>query len=97
MSIIIKGMKMPENCVDCDIVHEEENAYGEGYIHDNKGRLPECPLVEIPPHGRLIDADALEAEPCEVMEVRCWYYACGYSHDQIKNAPTIIEAEEAEQ
>ena len=57
MSIIIKGMEMPENCVDCEIVHRDENAYGEtlgfrcpliykGYIHERTGRLPECPLEE---------------------------------------------------
>ena len=68
-----------------------------GYIHDNKGRLPECPLVEIPPHGRLIDADALEEEACDVVDDNGWDAEFGYSHDQIKNAPTIIEAEEVKE
>lgn len=39
--------------------------------------------VEVPPHGRLVDADALLKECPE------W----GYSPHQIKTAPTIIPAD----
>lgn len=31
---------------------------------DGDGRLPDCPLVEVPPHGRLIDADGI-VNDCE--------------------------------
>lgn len=53
-------------------------------------------IEELPPHGRLIDADALEAEPCDVVEDRGWYDVFGYSHALIRNTPTIKEAEEVE-
>lgn len=67
--------------------------YPEGDIDDSKPA--NCPLIEIPPHGRLIDADEfekyveLEYETREIshpswIKFRVW---CG---DQ----PTIIEAEE---
>lgn len=47
MSILIKGMKMPESCDICPI---------EGCEYINKKFT--CPLIEIPtPHGRLIDRD----------------------------------------
>ena len=64
MSILIKGMEMPENCAECKFfcfenfklwchVTDREDIYIDA--------LPDwCPLVELPEkHGRLIDADAL--------------------------------------
>lgn len=52
MSIYIKGMGMPKSCSDCKIF------CGLPYqLRDKKGRRPDCPLVPVPPHGRLIDAD----------------------------------------
>ena len=80
MSILIKGMRMPENCLKCpmqfggmcyvmpDDVDESRVA---PTVEDAwKQRKPDwCPLVEIPePHGRLIDADALK----ETLD----YYIC---------------------
>lgn len=54
--------------------------YPEGDMDDSKPC--NCPLVEIPPHGDLIDRDALPTSRVE------W--------EDIVNAPTIIEAEEGE-
>ena len=70
MSVLIKGMKMPESCSRCELVGDGSDAVfswscpfvGEIYKIGRltKGRLDDCPLVEIPtPHGRLIDSDAL--------------------------------------
>lgn len=71
MSVLIKGMEMPKNCLACKLRGEGSDAR---YIWDcpftefeytreegETGRLDECPLVEISePHGRLIDADRAE-------------------------------------
>lgn len=85
MSVLIKGMKMPKNCVDCEIRLrcgcKTANASGWliNEIDDN------CPFnfVEIPtPHGRLIDVDALAKKAPEIEEYL----------DVL--APTVIEAEE---
>ena len=65
MSILIKGMKMPENCTICRFcVPEADPENGEmcmatgKYVPPcNTDCLENCPLVEVPPHGRLIDAD----------------------------------------
>ena len=73
MSVIIKGMDMPENCWDCKLVDSEYCTcvpMGLGfYIDDyyvgdyNSERAPFCPLGEVPtPHGRLIDYDAVDYE-----------------------------------
>lgn len=56
--------------------------YPEGDVDDSKPC--NCPLVPVPPHGRLIDADALEAQ-CDDP------YWCVWLTD-IKDAPTIIES-----
>ena len=66
MSILIRGMEMPKNCLECNFSAQEDD--GEWYCPFTKvyalniGRQVECPLVEVPPHGRLIDADVLVNE-----------------------------------
>ena len=70
MSVLIKGMEMPTRCENCVIFDPEtdecaligktpwswEDETGISTIH----RRPDnCPLVPVPPHGRLIDADAM--------------------------------------
>ena len=111
MSVLIKGMEMPKNCAWCrflqstDPIPKRELFCGidtTNNIHDyrpDKG----CPLVPVPPHGDLIDRGYAIATACSgrirtlpttedgenwirVKEVR----------ESIKNAPTIIPAEEGE-
>lgn len=72
----------------------------------SKSRLSECPLVEIPtPHGRLIDADRLLALVEKEVNNTCIGCdpepddCCAYDRfkeiiSKIKNARTVIEAEE---
>ena len=64
MSVYIPGMKMPKNCGSCELVKSftidsELILYcpinGEAYCKERKG----CPLIPVPVHGRLVDADAL--------------------------------------
>lgn len=69
-------------------------AYPEGDIDDSKPC--NCPLVEIPPHGRLIDADKLKEE---FPHDEDWDYPVNtnsYVVETIDKSPTIIEAEEGE-
>lgn len=68
MGVYIKGMEMPPRCGRCDM---RISAYDDGMfdhyeccitaaIIDNLGeKMEDCPLFPAPPHGRLIDADAL--------------------------------------
>lgn len=56
MSVLIKGMDMPTNCADC----KARIAIGCcGNLPYNM-RMPNCPLVEVPKHRRLIDAASVE-------------------------------------
>ena len=73
MSVLIKGVKLPKSCFGCHLFKLDDrdlwciaNHYAgccralSKYIDENKfviERHPDCPLIEVPPHGRLIDAD----------------------------------------
>ena len=70
MSVIIRGMKMPTNCMDCCFQYDDPNgcycwaADGKEFedgvdIYEFK-RAEWCPLSALPEnHGRLVDADEL--------------------------------------
>lgn len=94
MSILIKGAKMPKNCCECAGAYCDNNRWlctlaGEcvdRFIYVECGRPTFCPLVEIPPHGDLIDKDKLKdkiniAFLSEIGTV-------------IDDAPTVIESED---
>ena len=67
MSIIIKGMEMPKNCAECkmwsicDCLKEFDDYESLLYAVDDGDlvRADDCPLIELPPHGRLGDLDEL--------------------------------------
>lgn len=77
MSVLIKDMEMPKSCMDCPF-KGFDRAGGRGNIctiNDSITlhavldgidvkfiRMGDCPLVPVPKHGRLIDADALEKD-----------------------------------
>ena len=107
MSILIKGMEMPNSCRDCPISGEwycnalpSIPAWHKEYVAsiEDQTRMDRCPLVPVPPHGRLIDADALLSQ----YKGNIWTAKTDYAEglrdvaNDIKNAPTIIEAEEEE-
>jgi hypothetical protein len=105
MSLIIKGMSLPSECSEClfscyDVsvcAPAECIILGERSARHCRPKI--CPLVEIPtPHGRLIDADALEnrvAEWRDCLKFRDAQILCTVI-DMIHKAPTVIEAEVSE-
>ena len=98
MSVLIKGMKMPESCPECPFTDYEmhcpltDKTYNWGLTE----RASDCPLVEVPTHGRLIDADAINPED-KIWEKKCIPQRIVY-HGWIVagEMPTIIEAEGTE-
>ena len=105
MSILIKGMKMPKNCDNCDLIQFDDEGLEAHcplspyyrWCGTPPDYIPEgCRLVEIPtPHGRLIDAEKLA--------VKIWTEGhfvtgndCEIAVDFTQSAPTIIEAEASE-
>ena len=99
MSILIKGIEMPVACFDCPCMQDLSNIDEEYYIcaaiehapeitDKNNGRLPKCPIVEIPtPHGRLIDENEL---------LRHKYGFSQTARVIIKTTDAVIEAEVSE-
>ena len=60
MGIYIKGMEMPKSCGYCPLRHEArdgDECYLGASLTEYQKRPDDCPLVPVPPHGRLIDAD----------------------------------------
>ena len=93
MSVIVKGMEMPVMCRYCkfrepfiDYAYCHLAEMDMEYEESDNCRHPDCPLIELPPHGRLIDADEL---------VRIWTGAQFYGSIKpiVDARPTIIEAE----
>ena len=105
MSILIKGMEMPTSCQKCPFLDYEEGfcfasgAKGKsgwyeftlrpGEIKDR--RHDDCPLIPVPPHGRLIDADAAVVNRNAEMN---WVYDLSDLPDYLADCPTIIPASE---
>ena len=68
--VYIKGMQMPKGCKDCDLVLDLRASMlcpisGEFVDFEDTPETVECPLIPVPDHGRLIDADALITTFCE--------------------------------
>ena len=82
MSILIKGMEMPTEGMVIAIYKLNDKFYAS--VHGTEL----SPLVSVPPHGRLIDADALKRKIYE-MEWDAKYYPDKFM-DEIVHAPTII-------
>ena len=97
MGVYIKGMEMPKGCATCPYCDRAWNKpkckaksmqgrFMEQRLNLDRTRQKWCPLVPVPPHGRLIDADELTdlmfADPYQ-----------DFVHI-IEQTPTIIPAEE---
>ena len=90
MSVLIKGMKMPETCNECYLREKYVcpilRCVVEGYY-----RPSFCPIVPVPtPHGRLVDADKLPV--VDFFDNEDWWIVV--HKKDIDKSPTIIEAEE---
>ena len=110
--IIIRGGKMPSMCAECDSIRRVskhdyvcnitgDSIDGEGFALYKRQHW--CPLSEVPPHGRLIDADALSRD----FPIRRDRYDREHGDEHFINGietvieyveymPTILEANEAE-
>lgn len=68
--IYIKGMEMPKNCLDCPCCDDMGGAYCRplqkklGLAFASLYKPDDCPLIEVPKHGDLIDRDAIKETFC---------------------------------
>ena len=119
MSILIKGMEMPTNCAACRIGYRDIGWDNEDNEHEivfcpiiqqgsliadaNVERHPLCPLVPVPPHGRLGDLDKQDVQIEALIERHLhgytkstWDFICEL-RDILKHNPTVIPKESAEE
>ena len=101
MSILI-NMEMPISCERCPMLDWDLD-YIKCKVTDRHFkmtecwrsiRVPDCPLVPVPPHGRLIDADAAVANRNADMN---WCYDLYDLPDYLSGCPTIIPPDPAEE
>ena len=108
MGVYIKGMEMPKAPNDCPFCDYEEGmclawlkVRGDDCIRncykypDMGKRFPDfCPLIEVPDHGRLIDADNLKKShcvECTLYPDRCLGENCDWgSIYHLEHAKTVI-------
>ena len=109
MSLLIKGMdmEMPQNCCECPLNmvlcnHGYKYLYYHPELYDK--RADDCPIMKVPPHGDLIDRDALSKQ-LGITDMHCLKCALGnyglctrgpefvVACKEIEDAPTIIDAE----
>jgi len=103
MSVIVKGVSMPAKCDDCPFQCNSGGMWesGEDYCtaipeqHNTpEAGLPDwCPLIELPEHGRLIDADAMlkkyVTDPCGLDGI----YDTTDLPEMLHYMPTVIPAD----
>ena len=105
MSVLIKGIEIPKNCLECMFrmsywkraLTPSGEIFTYGCMLNGKEinilekRCKDCPIVEIPtPHGRLIDADELIGYLNEWLSDSVALF--GFTRI-INHQPIIIEAE----
>ncbi len=104
MSVLIKGMEMPERIEPGLVIEFADGIDGKRYArlhHYQYGGMTDwLEAVPVPPHGRLIDADAFCTDHRSMKMLRKvglrrfnWYIAAAAFVD---DAPTVIPAEEYE-
>jgi len=95
--IYIPGMEMPASCGFCPFENHTDDGYEcriNGCLTEYQKRPDGCPLVPVPDHGRLIDADAVRTQIDKDRPGRA--YKDAWTLTVIDHAPTIIPAEEGE-
>lgn len=98
MSILIPG-KMPTSCARCPCANDETPfcRAANKYI-PMLGKPEWCPLIELPQHGRLIDADALEKHMSDTVmgDIRGYHYdgdTWDLAFSWLDHADTILPAD----
>ncbi len=111
MSVVVKGMKMPESCDACMFsdwsnlsqtasckLKEYEPCFADFSNEYRSKRADFCPLIALPDkHGRLVDADELIHELNNSHYPGAPYVDAGISVaiGKVCDAPTIVEKEDS--
>lgn len=102
MSVLIRGMEMPQNCDKCRFqsalrLYCDAMPYNFCGNTDDIERPDWCPLVEIStPHGRLVDIKSVEDRKFTTVDNEYERWWNGALDSVVDNASTVIEAEGSE-
>lgn len=105
MSVLVKGMKMPKCCYDCELIDVVEScpcysmtlAEFIEFPWIRKARHRYCPLVELPQHGDLVDKQKMAETNEQHYKIFEGEENADYARQvvlqMLDQAPVIIEAE----
>lgn len=112
MAVLIEGMEMPKSCYSCPLRKRDginivcpvaQERFSVADVNILFYRLNSCPLVPVPPHGRLGDLDRLEQmfvdidnAPYSGFDGTEPFYSAEDAAQIIRLAPTVIPASEEE-
>ena len=103
--ILIRGMEMPTGCASCDFaIYHTDSAYHycfwlkKVFIKPD-AKLKDCPLIELPPHGDLIDRDAILHEDVlhYVDTLNSSFGSRVKFSDLVRGAPVIVPPNKGEE
>ena len=106
MSVLIKGMKMPKNCLLCPFGNEFGECCVNAALEDSNELTHSCPLIELPDHGDLIDRNMLiggfadwyiQESPMYLGDNKAVAETIGEAMKAIEAAPVVIPAERSEE
>ena len=95
--IYIPGMEMPTDCIFCPLFQGEWQMCSLTERGTQiKGRAKDCPLIPVPVHGRLIDADKLTLTDIDIALCEDYKSLLSLYINKVESAQTVIEAEVSE-
>ena len=92
MSVLIPGMEMPTSCDDCRL-NNGISCYAvleymeDGVVGRTNDRPDWCPIVPVPDHGRLIDADEFLKR---AISTKCFRGDCALMLEELVGESTTI-------
>lgn len=105
MSILIRGMKMPNGCHLCPFANEFDECCINAFLEDQHEITHYCHLIHIPDHGDLIDRNMLiggfadwyiQESPMYLGDDKVVAETIGEAMKAIEAAPAVIPAERSE-
>lgn len=96
MGIYLSNMEMPTSEEKCKFFQPAPFRAPYCVINGVCGGLEDCPLVPVPPHGRLIEAEPIMKFITDGLNSGEFGYDQIKVLTEIRYAPTIIPAEEGE-
>lgn len=107
MSVLIKDVEIPAECEYCDFCTSDGECMAMGgdslweYIPNepyfpDKWKCGDCPLIELTPHGDLIDKNAME-EDLKTVNPAAVLFSRGWIDNWVRAQPVIVPTEGGEE